>query len=230
MQRPPPWIIAVSLAAVGLLVAGAAWGDELVDMLPEDLWGKKALSGAKLAWLRSLAADSRGVLAAASMPAAVAFGQAAVETGWGSAGRNNPWGQRGRGDAGSDLITTTECFKAGADCTNLTGQQFAKYSSQTAAALGYIKFLSGPSYKEGWPYRNADPGRWLLWLWGMGYATANHYASSVVDASRKVAVSLNDASLAINWTDAHQAIADQLSSADAGSQRRALTRKLLGGA
>lgn len=226
-MRIPPWLAGTAVVAVGLLFAGVAWGDELVEMLPEGLWGKKPLSGKKLDWLRNLVAQTKSVLIAAGMPPSVAYGQAAIETGWGSAGLNNPWGQRGKGDAGSDSITTTECFEAGQPCTKLTGQTFAKFSSPTAASLGYIKFLSGKSYMDGWAFRSTDSGRWLLWLWGMGYATANHYATAVVDASRKIAVSLDDASLAIDWSDAHADIAKALSQVNAGKDRRALARKLL---
>ena len=227
MRRPPPWLIGLSITAAGLLVAGLAWSDEVSAMLPAGMWGKKPLNDKQTTWLRGLIADALGTITSAGLPANVAFAQAAIETGWGSAGRNNPWGQRGKGDAGSQQYTTTECFTAGS-CEVLHDQTFAKYSTQTAAAQGYTRFLAGKSYRPGKAFLPADPGRWLLWLWAMGYGTANHYAGAVVDASRKIAVTLGDASYAIDWTDAHKAIADQLSEENAGSARRAKARELLG--
>lgn len=228
MRRPPPWVIAMLVAGGGLLLASFAFADEVKAMFPADFWNKKPLTGAKETWLREFIAATTFDLVAGGMPRSVAFGQAAVETGWGGAGRNNPWGKRGLGDAGSELINTTECLEAGKPCVKQTGQQFAKFSSPAAAARGYVAFLSGKNYKQGW-HLLGDPGRWLLWLWGMGYATANGYASAVVDASRKIAVTMGDPSLAVEpWTPAHQAIAKQLSAVNAGTQRRELTRKLLG--
>ncbi len=227
MRLPSPTLLAIGLTAAGLLIAGLAWSDEVRAMLPADRWGKKPLNAKQTEWLRGLIADATGIIAAGGLPTNVAIAQAAIETGWGSAGRNNPWGQRGKGDAGSQQYTTTECFKADS-CTVLHDQTFAKYSSQAAAAQGYVRFLAGKSYIPGKAFLPQDPGRWLLWLWAMGYGTANHYAVTVVDVSRKIAVTLDDASYAIDWSDAHKAIADQLSQADAGSARRAKARELLG--
>lgn len=229
MRRPPPWVIALALVTVGILAATWAFAQESPMPLPADNWGKKPLTGSKAEWLRQFISDTRPTLGPSGFPVAVAFAQAAIETGWGVAGRNNPWGKRGVGDAGSDLINTTECFEAGKPCVKQTGQQFAKFSSPAAAAQGYIKFLSGNMYKQGWGFRDKDPGRWVLWLWGMGYGTANHYAVTVVDVSRKIAVTMQDARYAIEpWTAEHKSIAAQLSAVNAGKQRRDLTHKLLG--
>lgn len=225
----PVWAAGLGVVALGLAAASAAWaaeGDHV--QLPADKWGKTPLSGTKLTWVQGIVGQASGVLQAGEMPLSVAFGQAAVETGWGGSMRDNPWGKRGAGDKGSQLITTTECYEANKDCVKLTGQKFASYSGEAAAALGLVSFLSGPNYRKGWAWRSADPGRWLIWLWAMGYATANHYPSAVVDASRKIAVSLNDARLAVApWTAEHSELASKLGAVNAGSSRRALANKLM---
>lgn len=227
-MRLPPLAVGLGIGAVGLLLAGLAWSDEVRAMLPADLWGKKPLNAKQTAWLQGLISETEPTIVAGGLPKSVSFGQSAVETGWGSAGRNNPWGKRGKGDAGSQQYTTTECLTA-ASCEVLKDQEFAKYSNQLAAAQGYVNFLAGKSYIPGKVFLPADPGRWLLWLWAMGYATDNHYATKVLDTSRKIAVTLNDASYAIEpWTAEHKAIADQLSQVNAGKQRRDLAKQLLG--
>lgn len=232
MKLPPPWLLAAVAVGVGLLIVGVAYADEIEEaMLPADLWNKKPLTGSKLAWAQRLRDEAGPVFQAGGYPRSVAFAQAAVESGWGTSMPSNPWGLRGVGDAGSNLITTKECYGgAGAECVTLTGQQFRKFSSLTAAASGYLSWMANnvkqPQARGWWL---TDPGRWLLYAWGARtYATANSYAATVVDASRKLAVSLNDGAIAIPWSDWHASVAKQIGAAPAGSQRRALTLQLLG--
>lgn len=195
---------------------------------PSNRWGMKAKTGGAADYLRDLTTEGADLIAAAGFPPSVALAQAMVETGWGGSMRANPFGQRGAGDAGSVSITTTECYgAAGEACETQTGQDFARFSSLAAACRAYARFVDGPMYRGGHKYRRSDPGRWLLWLWGMGYATAPNYPSTVVDTSRRVGLTLNDLRLVIPWDDGHRALAQQLKQYDAGADRRAATRTLL---
>lgn len=214
---------ALGLLALSALAAKSARAAEF----PPDKWGKKGVGGGKAVWLRGIVDATNGIITEGGMPLSVAYGQAAVETGWGGSGRNNPWGIRGTGDAGSQAWSTSEHLDG--EWVEQSGQKFAKYTSEAAAAHAYVAFLSGPMYRDGWHYRSADPGRWLLWLWGMGYASAPGYPGAVVDCSRNVAVTLGDASLAVEpWTAEHAAIAADLKGYKFGSARRERTRALLG--
>lgn len=219
---PRPWVLALVAATLVLVIAVSASADELPDLAS---FNKKPLTGAKLVWLQGLVEQARANIRDGDSPESVAYGQAAVETGWGSAGRNNPWGKRGSGDAGSALITTHEVI--GLQEVEQKNQQFAVFSSPAAAAKGYVDFLNGKSYQPAHHLRSSDPGAWLLWLWAMGYATATHYPAAVVDASRKIAVSLNDARLAVPWTARHADIASRLAQVAAGKPRRTLAASLL---
>lgn len=195
---------------------------------PENRWGMKAKTGGAADYLRDLTTEGADLIAAAGFPPSVALAQAMVETGWGSSMRANPFGQRGAGDAGSVSITTTECYgAAGEACETQTGQDFARFSSLAAACRAYARFVDGPMYRGGHKYRRSDPGRWLLWLWGMGYATGPNYPSAVVDASRRVGLTLEDLRLVIPWDDSHRAILDELQQHAAGKARRSATRALL---
>lgn len=226
-MRVSPKMLAAIAVGFGLLLAGIAQAADLVDLPDLAGFGKTPLRGDKLAWVQKIVGEASDTLRQGNTPRSVAFGQAAVETGWGTSGAADPWGERGAGDAGSDLITTHEVIDG--QSVKMTGQKFAHYSSLDAAAKGYIAFLDGKSYRPGHPWRQSDPGRWLLWLWAMGYATATHYPSSVVDASRKIAVTLNDPTLAVHpWTAQHEALASQLADVAAGSGRRKLAGQLLG--
>lgn len=232
------WLLLVGGVAIVLAVLAMLLIPAVASAMPANKWGKKPLTGSKLAWLQNLADRTRPVFEAQGFPASVALAQSAVETGYGhdkhgnpsQSGKSNPWGKRGSGDVGSDFITTTE-FLHGEKVT-LTNQQFARFSSLEAAARGYIAFVSGPSYKKFWALRS-DPGYWLLAVWGMGYATGRTYGQSVVDASRKIAVSLDDASLAIPWDSVKANIAAQFTAEIDRKEsnlttRRQLTQKLLG--
>lgn len=196
---------------------------------PADWWGLKPLpeGSKKRAWLEDLVQRVRPIADAYGMPLSVAVAQAALETGWGGKGASNPWGLRGIGDVGSSLITTHEVRDPSKGKVKLTGQKFAKFSSLEAAAEGYMRFLQGPRYQEGAQWISADDGRWLLWVWGAGYATSTRYGQTAASISRKVAATLQDPDLAVTWSDEHQAIADALSGAKPGSQRHNLTRELL---
>ena len=176
------------------------------------------------AWIQQMIADTRSSIETSGFPASVAFGQLAVETAYGTAGRGVPWGVKGTGDAGTVKSSTKEDF----NLQRVTIEDnFAKYSSHAAAAKGYTDFLTGKRYKQGWHLRN-DPAKWLLWLWGQGYASATNYGPAVVDASRHVANVTGDKSLEIVWTDEHRAISAQLSKVPFGTERRAVVTKLLG--
>jgi flagellum-specific peptidoglycan hydrolase FlgJ len=185
-----------------------------------------AATSPKAVWLSKLNAEARDVLECARIPPNVAFAQAALESGFGARMATNPWGVRGAGDAGSQFITTQEYFEVG-KATTLSNQKFAKYTSLGAAAKGYVSFCNGKSYRPGHAFIEVDPGRWLLWLWGMGYATAPDYARSVQNVSIRVALQLDDAALAIPWSAWHDDVAQALSKVKAGSARRNLTAKLL---
>lgn len=224
-------MIGYLLAGAGLLAllrAGASWAYAHPLVWPAGTWGMKAKQGTSAAYLRDLWTEGGEVIAAAGFPPSVAMAQAMVETGWGSSMRANPFGIRGKGDAGSVAITTRECLGAAGDgCEVQIGQTFGQWSSLANACAAYVAFCSGPMYRDGHKYRRTDPGRWLLWLWGMGYATAPNYPSTVVDTSRRVGLTLNDLRLVIPWDDGHRALAQQLKQYDAGADRRAATRTLL---
>lgn len=183
-------------------------------------------SSAKRQWVLHLAQVAGPVIAKRGFPLSVAFAQAAGESGWGTRMPDNPWGLRGIGDAGSNVITTKEEFDPGKVVTQ-TGQKFAKFSSLAAAASGYCDFLSGKSYKAGWDLRDADDGLWLLWLWGMGYATASTYPPFIVAVANRVAVELDNPEYTIAWDSTKASIAAKLSKVKAGPERRELTKKLL---
>jgi hypothetical protein len=228
------WALAIAALLALMVPAGfamAATPRRKYAVFPADRWGIKPWPSTdfRARRLAAIVEETEPVLEAAGMPVAVAIGQSALETGWYKAGVANPWGIRGSGDAGSDFITTKEVFDPAVGAVTLTDQKFARFSSNAAAARGLVKFLSGPMYREGWALRAADDGLWLLWLWGMGYATSTNYPSAVVATSRRAAVQLERPDLAVTWSPNHQAIADQLAVLPAGSQRRAKTRALLGG-
>lgn len=187
---------------------------------------KPKLSQAKRDWVTKLVAETEDTLAAGNMPLNVAFGMACSETGYGQAGAANPWGMRGAGDAGSDYITTHEQLDH--VVVKQHNQKFAKFSSLAAAAKGYVSFVSGPRYRKGWAYRDTDHGKWLLWVWGQGYGTADNYPPVVVDASRNVAKVLGRPELIVQWTDEHRALKNAIAAAPAGPKRWAKTQELLG--
>lgn len=189
--------------------------------------GKKAKGGnvdaQGMQWLRKVYDETHAIIDTSGMPVAVAYGQLALETGYGKAGRGAPWGVKGKGDAGSSTATTHENID---HAKVVIRDDFAKYTSLQAAARGYCDFLSGKRYREGWDLRDR-PERWALWVWGIGYASADYYIRPLRDCSRHMAELVGRDSLRLNFTAEELAIADKLSKQPAGPKRWALCRKLL---
>lgn len=222
------WPIIV-LGVVWLLKSGSSCrlATPWLDQVTMPTWSRWPDTSEKQQWLVKLAA-TRDTLECGGCPGNVAFAQAATESGYGQKMASNPWGVRGAGDAGSNYITTKEEFDPG-DVKVLKDQKFAKYSSIKAAAAGYVRFTDGKSYRTGRAaYAVDDPAAWLLWLWGMGYATSSSYPATVVAVSRRVALQLDDPSLVIVWAPIHVEIASELSKLAPGKARRARTATLLG--
>lgn len=184
---------------------------------------KSGLGKAKddgLAWLATVHRDTIGVIGPSGMPPAVAYAQLTLETAYGTAGRGLPWGVKGKGDLGSQSVVTHEVFDH--NPTKIV-DQFARYSSVAKAAEGYVNFLGGKRYREGWSLR-ARPESWAIWVWGVGYATADSYIVALRDTSRHFADWMGDQSLRLNFTADELAFARELARLPAGDRRRQATR------
>lgn len=231
MSRIPQWAVKNWPILLGIAVlwfasdavahtSRAATKKKLPTLKP---WPETSL---KRQWLLPFAAIAVPILHNRGFPASVALGMAATESGYGSAMPDNPWGVRGKGDAGTNTITTQEDFGAGK--VTLPDQKFAKYSTVEAATNAYCDFLSGTRYRNGWSLRDgADDGLWLLWLWGMGYASGSGYAQTASGASRRIAVELDDPEFVVTWDANKAAMAKKIGAKVFGKARREETVRLL---
>jgi len=162
--------------------------------------GGSMLAGKKADWLRNLAQVARPICAEYRVPLAVCLAQAAIESAWGSRMPDNPFGLRGVGDAGSHSITTKESAGKGDGSTvTMTGQQFRKFSSLTAAVTAYCRWFNGNrSMRPAVRPLSGDPAAFIVWAWGVAtYATADGYPVAIRNVSRTVAKTLGDDALRI---------------------------------
>lgn len=180
--------------------------------------GKKKDAG--LDWLAGVYADTIGIIGPSGMPASVAYAQLTLETAYGTAGRGLPWGVKGKGDLGSQSVVTHEVFDH--NPTKIV-DNFARYSSVQKAAEGYVQFLNGKRYREGWSLR-ARPEAWAIWVWAVGYATADNYVGVLRDTSRHFADRIGNDSLRLNFTAQELDLAKQLGRLPAGDRRRQAVR------
>ncbi len=223
------WIAPIVLGVVALVVLGAnsataSTAETQTKKMPH--MKRWPASSPQRQWLLAFAAEVAPVIRDRGFPLSVALAQACAESGYGKRMPTNPWGVRGIGDMGSSSITTHEDYGKGQ--VKLSGQKFAKYSSNVAAATAYCDVLSDIRYRPGWPLIGANDGLWLVWLWATGYATARHYPSFVHQVSRRVAVELGDAELLVGWNGEISAIAGKLGATPPkGGKRKELAEKLL---
>jgi hypothetical protein len=170
---------------------------------------------------------ARKVAQGNDIPLAVMVAQSAIETGFGkSAPGNNYFGMKGSGTAGSNLLMTREEMTPG-DETSIR-QNFAAYSKVSDSFEKYAELITGNSrYNYATQAYAMDPEKFIIYVWGKGYATDSSYPNSVVSASKQIADSTGDRSLMMKLDDDEQNLVDYLGTLPP-EKRNAETERLMG--
>jgi hypothetical protein len=168
----------------------------------------------------------------------VCVSQAVLETGWGWARTRkkrkltleemfkergyNFFGLKGKGDAGSQYWKTKEHRGAPKDgvVVEVITDRFAKFSSTEAGIRGYCRKLTNKRYKGAAENFSDDPGRYITYVWGKGYATAGAYATKVMGVMRSVSAITGDESYDVRPDKGLQEVIDLFRTVPAGKKRR----------
>jgi len=170
---------------------------------------------------------ARNVARNSGIPVAVMVAQSAIETGFGkSAPGNNYFGMKGSGTAGSNFLMTREEMTPGEEMS--TKQNFAAYQKISDSFENYAELISGNErYSYATQAYSMDPEKFIIYIWGKGYATDSRYPLSVVAASKQIADSTGDRSLMMQLDDDEENLVDYLSTLTP-EKRKPETERLLG--
>lgn len=165
------------------------------------------------------------------VPAIVTLSMASLESGYGKSSigpAKNFFGMKGEGPEGSFSAETMEEYTSGEKTKIKDG--FRMYSSMKDSFEDYAKTLSTSSrYSYAARKYFNDPAKFILYIWGNGYATDSEYFFSLVGVSSTIARILGEPSLRINPTPEDMALAKKLSKLDPQTgERRNQTLALLG--
>ncbi|MEW2386656.1 glucosaminidase domain-containing protein, partial [Micromonospora sp. NPDC047707] len=139
-------------------------------------------------YIQRAVAPAQHAMAEVGIPASVAIGQSALETGWGRyAALNNYFGIKCvNNDPGSIAIgcrtmTTTECGPRG--CGPEAGV-FRVYATMEDSFRDYGRFLhNSPRYAKAFNFTH-DPDQFIREVHAAGYATDPEYANKVISIMR----------------------------------------------
>ena len=155
--------------------------------------------------LRELAALAAPICASAGVPLAVCLAQWAIATEWGNIQVDfNLFTLRGAGDAGTQTVKLADGPRRRA-VTHI-----ARYSSPHAAVRAYCSLVTSGRYAEAKVRFSDDAARFLVYLWGAGYARAPHYPEECARASADIASALEAPYLAFKLDRATKALCGRL--------------------
>ncbi len=194
---PDPFMV----AAITSMIAG------LASYKPVTI---KKIGSEKQAWLDSSIPFIKEVCEQYEIPYQVCVAQAALESGWGQyAYGNNLFGMKGKGDAGSN----------GA---------YAKYSSQSKSIEEYCSAIRKNQFWS-WiiPEYTFSPQRYAIALWGSSYAPGKNYVPMIFSVIGTIYRSTGNPEFNLSLSAEDKKLISKISQVDMGSERRALTKKVM---
>ena len=119
-------------------------------------------------------------------------------------------------------------------CNNLFGIKrfsegkygYAKYNSQLGSLLSYNRSINKHYSFAVRNYSNS-PVKFLIWIWGTGYAKSDNYVETSVSVMNGIYKRSGDESFNISVTNEELKIIGLIKKEKYGSDRRNLTRQLL---
>lgn len=206
-----------------------------------------ALNKYKKDFLINFKADAERVCPKYGVSPAVCVAQAILESGWGffrlrrlnKALKNtkqsrlerkrgyNYFGIKGSGDAGVQVWKTKEYRGTKKDGKLVViKDNFAKYSSRDAGIRAYCKFITKKRYAAAANVFINDPARYIVYIWGKGYATSINYPRKIVDVMNSIAYHSHDKSYQVKIDEKLDIIIKKLQKVPAGRKRWQLCEKL----
>lgn len=149
--------------------------------------------------LQQLRAIAEPVCAAAGVPWAVCVAQAWAESGLGRSDlakrANNFHGIKYRKGQHTRFVMHVSPERTRKGVTTRQRMRFAAFDTPEDGIRAWVKKVTGRRYRRSSDYED-DPVRFVAYLWGKGWATANHYVAAFAAKLRKLGDAIGDKALA----------------------------------
>jgi flagellum-specific peptidoglycan hydrolase FlgJ len=180
----------------------------------------------KKSWLDSFMATAKVICKKNGVPYQMCVTQAALESGWGEkAPKFNHFGIKGEGSAGFSSATGKE-FVGGQYVSKV--MKFAAYSSLEDAIQSYCNAMKdNPKFKYATENFSNDLNKFIIWIWGKGYATSPDYVYTFFGVMSVIYRATGNEDFNKQLTAADKLMIKKLRGKVAGSKRAALTESLL---
>jgi hypothetical protein len=189
--------------------------------------GDRVESG-KTDWLRSISSVSDSVSKKYGIPKSILLAQSSLESGFGKSdlGVFNFFGIKDFSGKGSAIRSTTEEYSPGV----VTNEQssFKAFESLEDSFESYGSLIkNNDRYSLATKRYYDQPSKFIIYVWGKGYATDSNYPQKISEVSKTVASKLSDPSLSFSFTSDEQSIISILATIS-GEQRASKTEEILG--
>lgn len=191
--------------------SGKNLGDDKKELIEEVESAVKAVSG------------SYGI------PEGVIFGQWALESSYGrkDIGGYNYFGIKGSGPAGSTSARTNEEYQSGR--VSRETAKFKKFNNPKECFEEYGGMLSSKDrYKYATQAFRNDPAKFIIWIWGRGYATDSQYPISIARTAKSIGLTIGRNDIGWDYTPEELDLIQRMAKLDAGKERYDLVTRELG--
>ena len=164
-----------------------------------------------------------------NIPQGVIFGQWALESSYGrkDIGGYNYFGIKGSGSAGSTSARTNEEYQSGR--VSRETASFAKYKDMQDGFNAYGQMISSSKrYKYATEVFKNDPAKFIIWIWGRGYATDSQYPISIARTAKSIGLTIGRSDIGWDYTPEELNLIDRMTKLDAGKERYDLVTRELG--
>lgn len=182
----------------------------------------------KTNWLSSISSVSDSVSKKYRIPKSILLAQSSLESGFGKRdlGVFNFFGIKDFSDKSSAIRNTTEEYSPGV----ITNEQssFKAFESLEDSFESYGSLIkNNDRYSLATERYYDQPSKFIIYVWGKGYATDSNYPQKISEVSKTVASKLSDPSLSFSFTSDEQSIISTLATLS-GERRASKTEEILG--
>lgn len=163
------------------------------------------------------------------IPEGIIFGQWALESSYGrkDIGGYNYFGIKGVGPAGSTSAKTKEEYQSGTVSSETA--KFKKFNNPEEGFNEYGEMLaSRDRYKYATQAFKSDPAKFIIWIWGRGYATDSQYPISIARTAKSIGLTLGRSDIGWDYTPAEIDLIQRMAKLNPGKERYDLVTRELG--
>jgi len=182
-----------------------------------------------LDWIEKYGDITKRICEEEGIPYQICWAQAILESGSGTnvlARNNNLWGIKYRSKYHSRFVRkwTWEYLKKG---KVKVFSKFAAWDTLEEGTRGYCQFLKRKRYlHDNLQKISSDPLKYLIWIWGRGYATARGYVPAWVKRMQKIYTATGNEDFNVDYC-AHLQVAVEILREKTSTERKHLVEIFL---